>query len=57
MGSLLVWVFYYLPWLEENSAKCKASNYVILSSVERDKSPNYMKQLEDTQDFTCKSEY
>ena len=34
----------------------KACYYVVLSSVERDKSPNHMKQLEVVQDFTCKLE-
>ena len=29
---------------------------VVLSSVKRDGYPNYMKRLEDVQDFTCKLE-
>ena len=28
----------------------------MLSSVQRDESPNYTKQLEDVQDFTCRLE-
>ena len=55
----LQWVlsqFYYSPRLEEIVPNVGQAIVGILSSLERDDSPNHMKQLEDVQDLTCKLE-
>ena len=54
MGSLPIWFFYYSLGLEKYSAYYKSCYYVVLSSVEKDESPNHTKQPQDVQDFTCK---
>jgi hypothetical protein len=49
--KLLEWVLFEFDSSTHRDLTSKAGHYVVLSSVERDDSPNRMKQLEDVRDF------